>query len=94
VSNGSVTPREEGFAKQTQVMLLGRWLSDDVASRLIGIGVKLEPWLRSYSWKNRKKGILHTKKCGKVWKPQEKVKVPTYRILVCTLGCVHACTEF
>jgi hypothetical protein len=24
VRNGSVTPREEGFAKQTQVMLLGR----------------------------------------------------------------------
>ena len=28
--NGSVTPREEGFAKQTQVMLLGRWLVEDV----------------------------------------------------------------
>ena len=30
VRNGSVTPREEGFAKQTQVMLLGRWLFEDV----------------------------------------------------------------
>ena len=30
VRNGSVTPREEGFAKQTQVMLLGRWLVEDV----------------------------------------------------------------
>ena len=28
--NGSVTPREEGFAKQTQVMLLGRWLVEDM----------------------------------------------------------------
>jgi hypothetical protein len=30
VRNGSVTPREEGFAKQTQVMLLGQWLVEDV----------------------------------------------------------------
>ena len=30
--NGSITPREEGFAKQTQVMLLGRWLVEDVES--------------------------------------------------------------
>ena len=31
--NGSVTPREEGFAKQTQVMLLGGWgwSAEDVA---------------------------------------------------------------
>ena len=43
VSNGSATPREEGFAMQTQVMLLGRWFSDDVASRQIDIDVKLEP---------------------------------------------------
>jgi hypothetical protein len=27
-------PREEGFAKQTQVMLLGGWSADDIASRL------------------------------------------------------------
>ena len=31
VRNGSATPREEGFAKQTQVMLLGRWCAEDVA---------------------------------------------------------------
>jgi hypothetical protein len=31
VRNGSVTPREEGFAKQTQVMLLGKWCDEDVA---------------------------------------------------------------
>jgi hypothetical protein len=43
VSNGSVTSKEEGFAKQTQVMLLGEWFFDDVASRLIEIDVKLEP---------------------------------------------------
>ena len=47
--NGSVTPREEGFVKQTQVMLLGGWLSNDAASRLIEIDVKMEPWLRRYS---------------------------------------------
>jgi hypothetical protein len=37
VRNGSVTPREVGFAKQTQVMLLEGWSVDDVASRLIEI---------------------------------------------------------
>ena len=30
VRNGSVTPREEGFAKRTQVMLLGGWSTEDV----------------------------------------------------------------
>jgi hypothetical protein len=30
-SNGLVTPREEGFAKQTQVMLLEGWCGEDVA---------------------------------------------------------------
>jgi hypothetical protein len=29
--NGSVTPREEGFVKQTQVVLLERWCAEDVA---------------------------------------------------------------
>jgi hypothetical protein len=67
VSNGSATPREEGFAMQTQAMLLGRWFSDHVASRLIDIGmdigVKLEPWLRRYSWKKIRKvfSIRHAK---------------------------------
>ena len=49
--NGSVTPREEGSAKQTQVMLLRGWSADDVTSRLIEIVVTLEPWLRRYSEK-------------------------------------------
>ena len=30
VRNGSVAPREEGFAKQPQVMLLGGWSTEDV----------------------------------------------------------------
>ena len=46
--NGSVTPKEEGSAKQTQVMLLREWSADDVASRLIGIDVTVEPCLRRY----------------------------------------------
>jgi hypothetical protein len=33
VRNGSVTPMEEGFAKQTQVMLIGGWSADDVTAR-------------------------------------------------------------
>ena len=28
--NGSVTPRKDGSAKQTQVLLLGRWSAEDV----------------------------------------------------------------
>ena len=51
VRNNSVTPREESCAKQTQVMLLGGWSTDDVASRVIEIGVRLEALLRRYSWK-------------------------------------------
>jgi hypothetical protein len=31
VRNGSATPKEEGFTKQTQVMLLGRGCDEDVA---------------------------------------------------------------
>ena len=30
VRNGSATPREGGFAEQTQVMLLGQWWVEDV----------------------------------------------------------------
>ena len=48
--NGSVTPREEGSAKQTQVMLLRGWSADIIASRLIEIDVTLEPWLRRYMY--------------------------------------------
>ena len=32
--NGSVTPRKEGSAKQTQVMLLEGWSAEDVAQAL------------------------------------------------------------
>jgi hypothetical protein len=44
-------PREGGFAKQTQIMLLGRWSTDDITSRLGSVSIKLEPLLRRYSWK-------------------------------------------
>ena len=56
--NGSVTPKEEGSAKQTQVMLLREWSADDVTSRLIRIDVTLEPWLRRYSAKRCLKFML------------------------------------
>ena len=58
VRNGSVKPREEGSAKQTQVMLLRRWSADDVAYRLIEIDLTLEPWLRRYSEKRCLKFIV------------------------------------
>ena len=53
VRNGSVTPREEGFAKQTQVMLLGGWFADDVTAEAYPVSIKLESLhvLRRYSWK-------------------------------------------
>jgi hypothetical protein len=42
------TPMEEGFAKQTQVMLLRGWSTEDVVQSNFKIDVKLEPWLRRY----------------------------------------------
>jgi hypothetical protein len=51
VRNGSVSPREEGFTKQTQVMLLGGWCAEDVGYPDVEIGVKLAPWLKRYSGK-------------------------------------------
>jgi hypothetical protein len=51
VRNGSATPREEDFTKKTQFMLLEGWFSEDVAVSDFDIDVKLEPWLRRYSWK-------------------------------------------
>ena len=51
VRNGSVTPREEGFTKQTQVMLLGGWCAEACRGQDPEIGVKLDPWLRRYSIK-------------------------------------------
>jgi hypothetical protein len=44
-------PGEESLAKQTQVMLLGRWFVEDVAQSDFEMEVKLEPWLRRYSGK-------------------------------------------
>ena len=51
MTNGSVTPREEGFAKQTHVMLLGGWSADDVTAKAYPVLIKLEALLRRYSWK-------------------------------------------
>jgi hypothetical protein len=41
VRNGSVTPREEGFTKQTQVMLLGGWCFIGADGSRIGADVKV-----------------------------------------------------
>ena len=51
VRNGLVTRREQEFAKQTQVVLIGGWSTDDNTSRLWPVWIKLEPLLRRYSWK-------------------------------------------
>ena len=48
--NGSVTPRKEGFAKRTQVMLLGGWSAVDVTAEAYPVSIKLESLLRCYSW--------------------------------------------
>ena len=49
--NGSAMPNEEGFAKQTQVMLLGGLSADAVTAEAYPISIKLESLLRRYSWK-------------------------------------------
>ena len=46
VRNGSVTPREEGSAKQTQVMLLGGWSTDDVKAKAYLVSIK---WSRCWT---------------------------------------------
>ena len=74
VSNGSVTHRKEGFAKQTQVMLPGGWLSE-VDWREIGA------LAQALLVEKDKKGILHTKKYGEVWYPRERVKDKILTIL-------------
>jgi hypothetical protein len=51
VRNGSVTPREEGFAKQTQVRLFGEWTVDAVTAEAYPLSIKLEALLERYSWK-------------------------------------------
>ena len=38
--NGSVTPRKEGSAKQTQVMLLGRWSDEDVKAEAYLVSIR------------------------------------------------------
>ena len=48
--DGSVTPMKEGFAKQTQVKLLGGWSDDDVTAEAYPVSIKLESLLRRYSW--------------------------------------------
>jgi hypothetical protein len=42
--------KEEGFAKQTQVMLLEGWSADDVTAEAYPVSIKLETLLRRYSW--------------------------------------------
>ena len=49
--DGSVTPRKDDSAKQTQVMLLGGWSADDVTAEAYLVSIKLESLLRRYSWK-------------------------------------------
>ena len=49
--NGSVTPREESCAKQTQIMLLGGWSTVDVTAVAYLVSIKLKALLRRYSWK-------------------------------------------
>ena len=44
--NGSVTPREEGLAKQTQVRLLGGWSADDVTAEANPLSIK---WSRCWT---------------------------------------------
>ena len=46
--NGSVTHRDEGSAKQTQVLLLGRRSTEDVTWLEPRLEPWLEPWLRRY----------------------------------------------
>ena len=48
--NGSVTPRKEGFAKKTQVMLVGGWFDVDVTAEAYPVSIKLGSLLRRYSW--------------------------------------------
>ena len=38
--NGSVTPREEGSAKQTQIMLLGGWSAKDVTAEAYPVSIR------------------------------------------------------
>jgi hypothetical protein len=51
VRNGSVTPRKEGFAKKTQILLLGGWSAVYVTAVAYPVSIKLKAFLRRYSWK-------------------------------------------
>ena len=56
VRNGSVTPREESFAKQTQVMLFGGWSADDVTAQAYPVSIKLV----------RYSGVTRGKRCFEI----------------------------
>jgi hypothetical protein len=47
--NGPVTPKEEGFAKQTQVVLLGGLSANDATVEAYLVSIKLESLLTCYS---------------------------------------------
>jgi hypothetical protein len=47
--NGSARPKEEDFAKQTQVILLGGWYTEDVSEEPGSCRRSWEPRLRRYS---------------------------------------------
>jgi hypothetical protein len=51
VRNGSVTPTKEKFVKQMQITLLGGWFADDTTAVAYPLSIKLEAFLRRYSWK-------------------------------------------
>ena len=55
VRNGSVTPREEGLAKQTQVKLLGGWSADDVTAEANPVSIK---WSRCWTVPHKQNGSL------------------------------------
>jgi hypothetical protein len=48
--NGLVTPKTEGFAKQTQVMLLGGLCAEDMTAGSPPVSIKLEPLLSRFVW--------------------------------------------
>jgi hypothetical protein len=55
VRNGSVTPREEGFAKQSLGMLLGEWFSDGVTAEANPVSIK---WSRRWTVSHKQNGSL------------------------------------
>jgi hypothetical protein len=59
VENGSVTPREGGFAKPTQVVLFGEWSAYAVTAEAYLASIKLEALLKRYSWKKADQQCTH-----------------------------------